>query len=263
MKKTMNATIDRYCLLVENGKVEEAIRLVEEFDKANGVGSFATVRFEIYDTNALNVAANNGAAGLVKFLAERSPIDTAWLDGALFFAKDAATVDVLVAAGANVNTFSYCVRTPLHEAARTDRVDVIEALVRSGADIEAENLLGRTAAMTAIITGRLNALKTLIKLGADIRKTDAYGNNVLFLALCEVGMGNDEFLMKGCLSVIIELGIDPRIPFPGGETPISLATETRIPWVIAFLEKHCFELDQRERMGGAQKVPCSRGGCAL
>ncbi len=268
MKDAMEATIDRYCLLVENGNIEEAIRLVEEFDEANPGRRFVSLDFEIHDTNALNVAADKGAVGLVNFLVERAaltaPLDTVWLDGALFFAKDAATVDVLVAAGGNVNALSYCGRMPLHAAARMDRVDVIEALVRRGADIEAVNFLGRTAVMTAILTGRPNALRTLIKLGADIEKTDAHGCNVHFHALSAVILGNDEFLMKDCLSVIIERGIDPRIPFPGGETPVSFATEFGAPSsVTALLEKHCFELDQRERVGGAQKASCSRDPCAL
>lgn len=257
MKKAMDATIDRYCLLVENGNEDEAIRLVEEFDKANPKRTFVSLRFEIYGTNALKIAAGNGAAKVVKFLAERAamtaPLDAAWLDGALFFAKGAATVDALIAAGGKVNALNSFGRTPLHAAAKTDRFDVVDALVRHGADLEAVDGLARTAAMTAAAWGGAGALGALARLGAHLTCADESGFDALSLALNSGRNEVNESKASACITVLLDAGIDPRAPTSRGEMPLDLAKRSHWNSIVALLEKKCLELNRPGRGNPAPK----------
>lgn len=257
MNDAMDAMIDHYCMLVENGNFEQAIRLVEDFDEENSEGSFVNLHFDIYGTNALNVAANNGAVALVKFLAERAtmngPDDTVRLDEVLFFAKDAATVDVLVAAGGNVNALNDRGRTPLHLATRMDRIDVLEALARNGADLDARDISGRTAAMTAAEWGQAGALDALARHGANLTGADDDGFDALSLALKSAVNRRDESKSKACVSVLLDAGIDPRVPTSRGEMPLDLVRASRGYSIVALLETKCLELNEQGRGGPARK----------
>jgi ankyrin repeat protein len=87
------------------------------------------------------------------------------------FPSGAATIAVLVEAGADVNArfIGPHTETPLHWAASTDDVDVLDALLECGADIEAPGsvIAGGTPLADAVAFGQWKAARRLIERGAQ------------------------------------------------------------------------------------------------
>ena len=93
------------------------------------------------------------------------------------FPNGAATVALLVAAGADVNARfqgSHS-ETPLHWAASSDDVEVLDALLDAGADIEADGgaIPGGTPLTDARVFGQWNAAHRLVARGAQATLDDA------------------------------------------------------------------------------------------
>ena len=96
---------------------------------------------------------------------------TAWL----YDARSAAVAQVLLDAGADVNSDRQSEGTPLHAAARTGRCEVIDLLIRFGADVNAGNSFVGTPLHAAAKAGKTEAIELLLTKGADI-------NAYMFLA---------------------------------------------------------------------------------
>ncbi|KDN63599.1 hypothetical protein CSUB01_06378 [Colletotrichum sublineola] len=102
-----------------------------------------------------------------------------------------------------INTSSAFTGTPLHEACRFGRADVVGMLLHAGADIELANSFGRTPICTAIEFGHLDCLRVLLDYGADVQKSPfkditlwehawAYGQRDIALALIGHGARLDK-----------------------------------------------------------------------
>ncbi|MPY93471.1 MAG: ankyrin repeat domain-containing protein [Acidimicrobiia bacterium] len=97
------------------------------------------------------------------------------------FPNGAATVAALVASGADVNArfTGPHTETPLHWAASSDDVDVLDALLDAGADIEATGAVigGGTPLADATAFGQWNAARRLVERGAraDLWQAAALG----------------------------------------------------------------------------------------
>jgi ankyrin repeat protein len=93
------------------------------------------------------------------------------------FPNGAETVAVLVAAGADVNARFHGTHseTPLHWAASSDDVEVLDALIDAGADIEADGAVigGGTALADARGFGQWRAAQRLVERGARTTLVDA------------------------------------------------------------------------------------------
>ena len=88
-----------------------------------------------------------------------------------YFKNGVQTVIALIAAGADVNapfTGPYHAETPLHWAASSDDVAVLDALLDAGADIEASgSVIGSgTPLADAVAFGQWHAARRLIERGA-------------------------------------------------------------------------------------------------
>lgn len=91
------------------------------------------------------------------------------------FPNGAATVAALVAAGADVNARvihpdpNHSAEAPLHWAASSDDVAVLDALIDGGADIEAPGavLTGGTPMSDAVVFGQWRAARRLLERGAQ------------------------------------------------------------------------------------------------
>jgi ankyrin repeat protein len=118
---------------------------------------------------------------LERLLREHPDLVTARIDGArtlLHVATDwpghyprgAATVAALVAAGADVSArFTGAhTETPLHWAASSNDLEVLDALIAAGADIEADGavIAGGTPLSDAVAFGQWEAARRLIEAGA-------------------------------------------------------------------------------------------------
>ena len=93
------------------------------------------------------------------------------------YPNNAATVRALVAAGGDVDArFAGPHReTPLHWAASSDDVEVIDALLDAGADIEADGavIAGGTPLTDAVAFAQWNAARRLVERGAHVPMREA------------------------------------------------------------------------------------------
>lgn len=88
-------------------------------------------------------------------------------------------VDLLIAAGADVNTSDNSRNTPLYVAAQEGATEMVNKLVAHGAHLEARCMGGRTPLAAAASLGRLDALNALINAGAAVNSRDDFGNTPL------------------------------------------------------------------------------------
>ena len=72
--------------------------------------------------------------------------------------------------------------TALYFAVKRKHADVVEVLIDAGADIETKNDKGHSPLHGASISGELTTMKQLVKAGADVRATDAKRATCLTLA---------------------------------------------------------------------------------
>ena len=115
---------------------------------------------------ALQSAARQGDIAKLKELLNKPGIDVDTLNTIgktpLHYAKDAATVQLLLAHGATVHALDNNEHTPLYEAALAGRHDAVLALLKAGAN--AQEALQRAAK-----DGYTRALQALLNAGADAR----------------------------------------------------------------------------------------------
>lgn len=142
----------------------------------------------------LHIAAGRGKEDVLRVLIEAyiqcgMDIDSTANDGgtALEFACHGGYIEcvkMLVSAGANVDAVvDDRGRTPLMNAATTDKAQVARVLLDAGAEIDRIHYTGITAVQIAAFTGSLNILRVLISEGANLDHVDNRGFTPLRAAL--------------------------------------------------------------------------------
>jgi ankyrin repeat protein len=140
---------------------------------------------------AVTAIRDGDVAALEELLRERPGLATAWMKrdgvGRTFlhvvtdwpghFTNGAASVAALVAAGADVNApvTGPHAETPLHWAASSNDVEVLDALLDAGADIEAPGAIiaGGSPLRDATAFGQWSAARRLVERGAQTTSFDA------------------------------------------------------------------------------------------
>ena len=168
---------------------------------------------------ALVEAARAGDGQGVRTLLKSRPADvnSVAVDGttALHWAvhhDDAALVELLVAAGANVKHANRYGVQPLWLAAVNGNPKVVTLLLRAGADPNTTMSGGETVTMTAARTGNAEALKALIESGADVGVKDARGQTALMWAAAR----NNAAAIAALLDGGADLKVRTNNPSPGG-----------------------------------------------
>ncbi|KAK3265097.1 hypothetical protein CYMTET_26202 [Cymbomonas tetramitiformis] len=121
----------------------------------------------------LHQATLNGHAATVAILLEAGADKEArdsHLNTSLHYAANHGHVeaaDVLIRAGANTEARNNFEDTPLHRAARSGHVETVQALLRAGAQKEAQNNSLNTPLHWAVLFAQVDTVKVLIHAGAD------------------------------------------------------------------------------------------------
>ena len=154
-------------------------------------------------------------------LDQRIDVNAAAADGttALHWAvqgEQAAVVEMLIAAGAEVTAANRYGATPLSLATLTGNAGVVAQLLEAGADANEATVGGRTALMTAARTGDVAAVRVLLSHGADAHARDhTHGQTALMWAAAE---GN-----AGVVKALVRAGADIRARTERGFTAFLFA----------------------------------------
>lgn len=126
---------------------------------------------------------------------------------------DIATLNLLIQAGYDVNSYDNQGLTPLHVAAKEGQVDALQILIAAGADLDCSEqqsfdlnqcVLGYTMAgpegqvsplQMAIIHGQLEAAEVLINAGASVNQPDSDGVSALQFAIKNGDVAGVELLI--------------------------------------------------------------------
>ena len=132
------------------------------------------------------LAAALMTAGAATAFADNASVNARGPDGstALLWAAhrgDAAEVERLIRAGANVSLASNYGATPMSEAASAGDAAVLALLLKAGADANSPNAEGETALMEVARTGNLEAAKLLLKHGAEVNAVEQWGGQTALI----------------------------------------------------------------------------------
>ena len=148
-------------------------------------GVDVNVRDELTGTTALEHAVKNANREVVQLLlaagANVNAKNSAGETVLMMLDEDATSEMVwdLINAGANVKLKDDCDSTALMHIAQSNNPDTIRTLLDAGAEINAKDEEGKTALMLAAEEGLVNNVRALVLGGADINVVDKEGMNAL------------------------------------------------------------------------------------
>ena len=133
--------------------------------------------------------------------------------------KDIA--ELLLAQGADVNSKTQTLwddsgRTPLHETAYSGKKDIAEWLITNGADVNAKAANGETPLHRAVNTGEKDIVQLLLAKGADVNAKTTWGATPLFVAV--------ESGQKVIAELLLAKGADVNAITTDGRTPLLVAS---------------------------------------
>jgi ankyrin repeat protein len=180
--------------------------------------SNVNVRDEGTDTSALDHAVENGNYEMVQvLLAAGASVNTKDKSSRspLMRLSDSATpelVRVLLAAGAKINARDDSHETPLMNAVSDSGVEVVRLLVESGARVDRKSDEGKTVLIFAAENDSPEVTKYLLSLGAELEATNDEGETALLVAASN---GNSHVV-----KVLLEAGANVNAADHYGSTPL-------------------------------------------
>ncbi|EAY01306.1 ankyrin repeat protein, putative [Trichomonas vaginalis G3] len=154
-----------YC--AQNGFISGAKALLDE-------GAQINIQTRLKES-PLIIAIQNGQTEMVDFLIQsHADVSLPALHNQypLFFVSDGVTAELLIKAGANVNSTDENNQTPLHHAAQDGYLDVVEILLKSGAKVNATDNQKQTPLHIAAGNGQVDVCKALLDAGAEVKALD-------------------------------------------------------------------------------------------
>jgi uncharacterized protein len=179
---------------------------------------------------------------------------------------DAAAVDRLVKAGADIRERDRRGRTALLAATHADAVEAARVLIAAGADVNAKDDIDDSPYLYAAAEGRLAILKLTLAAGADLASTNRYGgtglipaahhghvevvrtllatriavdhvNRLGWTALLEaVILGDGGPRHAEIVRLLLQGGANPSLPDRDGRTPLAHARAAGQATVVKALE---------------------------
>src|SRR5215467_215264 len=151
---------------------------------------------------------------------------------------DRATVERLLAKGANPNTPGADGTTAVMWAASNGDVELVRALVKAGADVKPKNQFGTSALTEAATIGSAPIVNVLLKAGADPNFRNPEGETPLMAA---ARSGHVD-----AAKVLLEAGADINAKEAfGGQTPLMWAAAQSQAAMVKFLASKGADLDAR------------------
>ncbi len=162
------------------------------------------------DARLSQAAMRGDRTAVTSLLKEGVDIDGAQGDGSTAlhwaaFNDDLETAKMLLAAGANVKvTTREGAITPLFMACSNGNAAIVEALLKAGADVNSVKPNGTTALMLAAASGSAPAVKLLLDRGANVNaKESVHGQTALMFA---AALNRD-----AVVTVLLAQGADPNV----------------------------------------------------
>lgn len=199
-------------------------------------------------SRALMNAISRGDTSIVSYIINEIGDNEVTLGRALIEASESGKkeiVDILINAGANVNTESYGT-TALIEAGKNGHTDIVYKLLQAGADIQQRDKNKRTVITYAVQNGDLETVETLIQTNklsplefqAILLLCAAYGHDKILKMLINEGVdiNTPELQYKpltiaceeGKLDIVkmlIQFGVDVNLKDKNAKTPLQITRE--------------------------------------
>jgi ankyrin repeat protein len=139
----------------------------------------------------------------------RTPLHSAAYTGKLNI------VQLLISRGADVNATTSTGSTPLHGATLYNHEAIVRLLVANGGNVNASNQGGYTPITNAVSSGNLSTIKFLVESGASITSAPPGGRIPLHSAILSCNLPLVEYLLSA--------GADPKAVNPEGEDAVATA----------------------------------------
>ncbi|KAI8515166.1 positive regulation of extrinsic apoptotic signaling pathway via death domain receptors protein [Branchiostoma belcheri] len=160
--------------------------------------------------------------------------------------------ELLLKAGAQVDSRDSFGKTPLHKAASGAHLGVVELLLKAGAQVDSRAEFAVTLLHSAASGGHVGVVELLLKAGAQVDSRDPFGNSPLHRAASGGHVGVAELLLKAGAQV------DSRDPL--GNTPIHNAASGGHVGVVELLLKAGAQVDSRDQNGDTSLHSAASGG---
>jgi ankyrin repeat protein len=129
------------------------------------------------------------------------------------YKDDAATIDMLLKAGAKVTVADEYGESPLTLACATGDAAIVDKLLKAGADPNAARFYNETPLMIAAASGNPDVVRTLIEHGAKIEAVEERrGQNALMWAAAQSN--------SDAVQVLLKAGANPNAVSKGDFTPL-------------------------------------------
>ena len=136
-------------------------------------------------------------------------------------------VELLLAAGADVNQAGDYGDTPLHCASGKGHTEIVKLLLAAGADVNQANNSGWTPLQDSCQSGHSEVVSMLLAAGADVNKAENHGKTPLYIA--------SEYGNTDMVTVLLAAGADVNQTRDTGKTPLYIASQNGLDEVVELL----------------------------
>jgi ankyrin repeat protein len=183
---------------------------------------------------------------LVKAFLDAGAGANMWVSGRnvypLHIAKDRATMQVLLDAGADLTLLSATGLTALHAHCRSDEPERVQLLLDHGADIRARTPDGNTPLLVASRCGNLRVVDALLhapEAGALVNDVASDGRTALMdIALNRVLISDDMEYAMQCIRLLLEKKADVNVSDNIGRTALMYACNCACEPLVSLLLEH-------------------------